>query len=189
MDQDPRARRRPVIRMTLFTMGILGLLFFTFFLVTQRTRTIYYIRASSLNVREDPSLTASSSFRLRRGDHVFYQGEREEQDGLVWIRVFFLYRSENAHLDERMDGWIAEKGLKRTFAEKEPNPFKKILVFRSLVKWKTRSFLHHRIKRSGLLTFIRFLVPFPADKILHVLFMFLLGSFLFVFFLCLQGSL
>lgn len=171
------------LKMALFGAGLLLLLLVALIVLSFRTRNIYSIRASGLNVREQPSLSSPPTFRIERGDYVFLQGEREEQNGLVWMRVFFLFTPEDSDLDERMDGWIAEKGVKRTFVEKEPNLLKKILVLRNFYKWKIRSSLRHRVSRSKHLSSIRVLVPVPADKLLHVFVMFLLGSFLFVFFL------
>lgn len=183
MDRKRRPGKISFFRMALLAAGLFLLLSVAFIFLSYGTRNIYSVRAAGLNVREKPTLSSPSFFRLSRGDYVFFQGNREEQNGLVWMRVFFLVMPEDSDLDERMEGWIAEKGKKRTFVEMEPSPLKRTLVLRNLYKWKTRSFLHYRVSRSKHLTFIRLLVPFPADKLLHVFVMFLLGSFLYVFFL------
>ncbi len=171
----------PLFRILLFM--VLPLIFFGIALTVfaQRAEDIHYVRASRLNVRERPSRSSPSSHILERGDHVFSLGKQVEREGLTWLRIFLLYKPENAYREERLEGWIAERGPQKAFTDREHNPIKRMIVLRSLYKWKARITIQRGMGRSRLLTRLRQVVPYAGDKILHVILVFLVGSALFVF--------
>jgi hypothetical protein len=164
-------------------IGILLSAFLSFFILARQADEVYVIREKNLKVRESPTLSATPLHFLSEGDFVFSLNTLVEKDGLLWLQVFLLYRPPNSSLSERLDGWVAIQGKEHeTFAEREQNLLRKMIVLRNLYKWKFHFTIRQSIKHSQLLDACRSMVPFQPDKLFHVFVVFLFGSSVFFFF-------
>jgi hypothetical protein len=169
-----------VFRILFVGIGILLSAFLSLFILARQADEIYVIIQENLKVRESPTLSATPLHFLSQGDFVFSLDRQVQRDGFLWLQVFLLYRPKNSSLSERLDGWVAIQGKeKETFAEREHNLLRKMIVLRNLYKWKFHFTIRQSIKHSRFLDVCRGMVPFQRDKLFHVFVVFLFGSVLF----------
>ena len=173
------------LRRMVWILACLWLLIASYFVLQGlRMQDVYRVIVPHLKVREQPSLSAEAFYILEQGNHVTFRNEEEEGSGYTWKRIAFLMRPTLALPRQWTEGWVARESLEGDpFIEEETSLTRKTLLASNVFQWKVARRMNSIVGRSDLPASLKRMVYRNTDKVLHIVFMAVLGWVLFLFFL------
>jgi len=184
----PSRRRRAILAIAAATGVACLLVGMVRAVCTVRFDNLYRVQVPHLKIREGPGVDSPVIYVLEEGTHVFHSGAEEERNGYTWVRVRFYKRPETSPFRERVEGWVAKEGRDGLpYLERETRRFQQALVARTMFKTRAMRLIEKGIRRLPPSGVLNRAVSFHPDKVLHVLFVALLGCLIFVGFRWLTG--